>query len=354
MGLEIGVSADFHALGPDVTAPIERVLEQAPRHIRYRYFEASGRDADGKPYVAPSDIRGLDGIVLLGYRFPAGALDASTQVAVIGRWGVGYDTVHVPSLTAHGCLLAITPDGVRRPVAEAILTFILALGKQLFAKDRVVRTGRWEERNQPWSVGLTGKTVGSVGLGNIGADLFRLLAPFRLGRMLAHDPYGDPAGAEALGVELVSLDEVLAESDFVSLSCPLNEDTRHLINARRLAQMKPTAYLINTARGPVVDQDALIAALQQNVIAGAGLDVQVPEPLPPDHPLTRLDNVVLSPHTLAWTDELYRLNGEGAVQNVLAVLTGEIPAAVVNRDVRHHPLFRKRLARFADARARSS
>ena len=353
MGLTVGVSADFHALGPDVTAPVERVLKQAPSHIQYRYFEASGEDADGKRHVTPADIQGLDGIVLLGYRFPAGALDASTQVTAIGRWGVGYDTLHVPSLTAHGCLLTITPDGVRRPVAEAILTFILALGKQLFAKDRVVRTGRWEERNKPWSLGLTGKIVGSVGLGNIGADLFRLLAPFRLGRMLAHDPYGDPAVASALGVELVSLDEVLAESDFVSLSCPLNEETRHLINARRLAQMKPTAYLINTARGPVVDQEALIEALQHNVIAGAGLDVQVPEPLPPDNPLTRLDNVVLTPHTLAWTDELYRLNGEGAAQNVLSVLAGEIPAAVVNRDVLDNALFQERLARFKDIASHS-
>ncbi len=349
MELVIGVSADFHALGPDVTAPVERMLQQAPDHIHYRYFEASGQDADGKQHVQPADIQGLDGIVLLGYRFPAGALDASTQVAAIGRWGVGYDTLHVPSLTAQGCLLTITPDGVRRPVAEAIFTLMLALGKQLFAKDRVVRTGRWEERNTPWSVGLTDKTVGSVGLGNIGADLFRLLAPFRLGRMLAHDPYGDPAVAAALGVELVSLAEVLAESDFVSLNCPLNAETRHLINARRLAQMKPTAYLINTARGPVVDQAALIEALQQNIIAGAGLDVQVPEPLPVDNPLTGMDNVILAPHTLAWTDELYQRNGEDAARNVLSVLTGQIPAAVVNRDVLENALFQARLARFQAA-----
>ncbi len=348
MSLNVGVSADFHALGPDVTAPVERVLKRAPRHIRYRYFEASGQDADGKRHVKSEDIQGLDGIVLLGYRFPTEALDDSTRVAAIGRWGVGYDTLHVPSLTAQGCLLAITPDGVRRPVAEAIVTLILALGKQLFAKDRIVRTGRWADRNHPWSIGLTGKTVGSVGLGNIGADLFRLLAPFRLARMLACDPYGDPAVASSLGVELVSLDEVLAESDFVSLSCPLNPDTRHLINAQRLAQMKPTAYLINTARGPVVDQEDLIEALQKNVIAGAGLDVQVPEPLPPDNPLTSLDNVILAPHTLAWTDELYSLNGEGAARNVLSVLTGEIPAAVVNRAVLDNVRFQERRAYFQE------
>ena len=346
MGLTIGVSADFHALGRNVTVPVERALEQAPSYIEFRYFEATGQGNDGKRFVQTEDIQGLDGIVLLGYQFPAGALDASTQVAAIGRWGVGYDTLDIPALTVNGCLLAITPDGVRRPVAEAILTFILALGKQLLPKDKVVRSGKWEDRNKPWSIGLAGKTVGSVGLGNIGADLFRLLAPFRLDRQLAYDPYGNPSLAASLGVELVSLDEVLTESDFVSLSCPLNEDTWHLINARRLAQMKPTAYLINTARGPVVEQESLIEALQRRVIAGAGLDVQVPEPLPKDNPLTSLDNVILSPHTLAWTDELYRLNGEGAVQNVLSVLTGEIPAAVVNGDVLENPLFQRRLAQY--------
>lgn len=346
MGLTIGVSADFHALGEDVTAPVERALDKAPSHIKFQYFEATGQDADGKRFVQPTDIQALDGIVLLGYQFPATAFDSSTQVAAIGRWGVGYDTLHIPSLTKNGCLLAITPNGVRRPVAEAILTLILALGKQLFPKDKLARTGKWEDRNKPWSVGLAGKTVGSVGLGNIGADLFRLLAPFGLSRLLAFDPYGDSSLAANLGVELVSLDELLQYSDFVSLSCPLNEDTRHLIDARRLAQMKPTAYLINTARGPVVDQEALIEALQQNAIAGAGLDVQVPEPLPKDNPLTSLDNVILSPHTLAWTDELYKLNGEGAVQNVVSVLTGEIPEAIVNREVLTNPLFQQKLARF--------
>lgn len=349
MELTIGVSADFHALGRAVTEPVERALRQAPAHIGYRYFEASGMNASGKSFVQAQDIRGLDGIVLLGYPVPEDALDETTQVAAIGRWGVGYDTLHVPSLTQNGCLLAITPDGVRRPVAEAVLTFMLALAKQLLPKDRIARSGDWERRNEPRAVGLTGKTIGSVGLGNIGADLFRLLAPFRLGRLLAHDPYGDPGTAAELNVELVSLEELLSESDFVSLSCPLNAETHHLMNAERLAMMKSTAYLINTARGPVVDQDALVDALRRGVIAGAGLDVQVPEPLPADDPLTELDNVILAPHTLAWTDELYALNGEGAVRNVLSVLTGGMPQAVVNPEVADNPVFQERLARFKAA-----
>lgn len=343
----VGVSADFHTLGPAAAGPVEQALAQAADQVDFRYFEATGRDETGM-YVTAEDIAGLDGAVLLGYRFKAESVVADSDLAVIGRWGVGYDTLDVPALTQNGCLLAITPDGVRRPVSEAILTLLLALGKQMMAKDAIVREGRWQDRNRPWALGLEGKIVGSVGLGNIGSDLFRLLAPFNLARMLAHDPYGDVRMAAALGVELVALEELLRVSDFVSLSCPLNDETFHLINRARLAQMKPSAYLINTARGPVVDQEALIGALRDGTIAGAGLDVQVPEPLPSDSPLVSMPNVILAPHTLAWTDQLYQLNGEGAVQNVLSVLSGRIPDPVVNREVLASPLFRQKLARFRE------
>lgn len=346
MPLTVGVSADFQALGTAVTQPIEETLAQASDRVAFRYFAATGRDADGL-YVTADDAAGLDGVVLLGYRFRADSLDAESTLAAIGRWGVGYDTLDVPALTRGGCLLAITPEGVRRPVAEAILTLMLALAKQLFAKDAIARHGPWRARHEPWSLGLEGKVVGSVGLGNIGTDLFRLLAPFHCGRLLAHDPYGDAQQAAALGVELVPLEALLAASDFVSLNCPLTDATYHLIDAPRLALMKKTAFLINTARGPVVDQDALVAALQQGAIAGAGLDVQVPEPLPPDSPLAALPNVILAPHTLAWTDQLYALNGAGAARNVLAVLEGRIPAATVNRDVLRNPRFQAKQARFA-------
>ncbi len=346
MKFTVGISADFHALGSVVLAPIEQVLKQAADRVKFRYFETTGSDCEGN-YVTPDDVQGLDGVVLLGYRFREDSLRPDSSVAVIGRWGVGYDQLDVPALTRHGCLLAITPDGVRRPVAEAILTLMLALAKQLFAKDTVVRSGNWTARNAAWSVGLEGKIVGSVGLGNIGTDLFQLLAPFNLARKLAYDPYGNEQTARSLGVELVSLEEVLAESDFVSLNCPLNEDTHHLMNAERFAAMQESAYLINTARGPIVDQDALIAALRNGAIAGAGLDVLDPEPLPVESPLIAMENVILAPHTLAWTDQLYQLNGQLAAEYVLTVLQGRIPGPVVNREVLHNTLFQQKLARFS-------
>ena len=351
MKFKVGISADFRALGATVLAPIEQVLAQATERVEFRYFAATGSDSDGN-YVTFDDIQGLDGIVLLGYRFNTNTLGPDSRLAVIGRWGVGYDTLDVPSLTRYGCLLAITPDGVRRPVAEAILTLILALAKQLFAKDAIVRSGDWSQRNAPWSLGLEGKTVGSVGLGNIGADLFQLLGPFNLGRKLAHDPYGDEQTAQALGVELVSLESLLSESDFVSLNCPLNATTHHLMNHERLSLMKKSAYLINTARGPIVDHDALIKALQSNTIAGAGLDVLDPEPLPADSPLASMDNVILAPHTLAWTDQLYQLNGQQATEHVLAVLSGTIPQPVVNPEVLDNPMFQRKLQHFAQQAGR--
>ncbi len=351
MKLDIGVSADFHALGSAVLAPIEKTLVNASEWVNFHYFEATGHDSQGV-YVTADDIQGLDGAVLLGYRFTSETIGPDARLAVIGRWGVGYDTLDIPSLTENGCLLAITPDGVRRPVAEAILTLLMALAKGLFAKDRVVRSGNWSQRNAHWSVGLEGKIVGSVGLGNIGADLFRLLAPFGLARKLAYDPYGNEQTAQALDVQLVSLEELLAESDFVSLNCPLNEATHHLMNRERLALMKKTAYLINTARGLIVDHEALIEALQSNTIAGAGLDVLDPEPLPIDSPLVSMQNVILAPHTLAWTDQLYQLNGQLATEYVLSVLSGTIPKPVVNPEVLANPIFQRKLRHFA-AQARN-
>ncbi len=352
MKWQIGISADFPALGSGVLVPIEKCLAKASIYVEYCYFEATGRDSQGI-YVTTDDIQDLDGVVLLGYRFKPDTVGPDSRLAVIGRWGVGYDTLDVPSLTRNGCLLAITPDGVRRPVAEAILTFLLALAKGLFAKDRVVRSGDWSQRNAYRAVGLEGKVVGSIGLGNIGADLFRLLSPFGLARKLAHDPYGHEQTAQDLDVQLVSLEELLAESDFVCLNCPLNETTHHLMNRERLSLMKESAYLINTARGPIVDHEALIEALQSNTIAGAGLDVLDPEPLPVDSPLVSMSNVILAPHTLAWTDQLYQLNGQLATEYVLSVLSGTVPEPVVNPEVLANPIFQRKLQQFA-ARTHSS
>jgi phosphoglycerate dehydrogenase-like enzyme len=257
---------------------------------------------------------------------------------------VGYDMIDVEACTKHDVLLSITRDAVRRPVAEAILTVILALAKRVLQNDRLVREGRWEEQGRELGLGLRGRVLGTIGVGNIGAELVGLLRPLGLARLLAVDPYVSPGDAARLEVELTELDTLLSEADFVCVNCPLTEATRHLIGVDELRRMKPTAFLVNTARGPIVDEAALARALEERWIAGAALDVFEEEPLPADSPLIGLPNVILSPHSIAWTDELFALNGSGACENVLAVLRGEIPRHVVNRDVLERPGFKRKLS----------
>lgn len=335
----IGVSSDFHTDIPGALEPVlARILDPLP-HVTWAYYDSPSDRA-----VSPAAIADCDGVIVLASHFRAESFTGSDRLAVIARWGVGYDRIDTAAATANDVVLAITVDAVRRPVAEAIVTLLLALAKKLPAKDRIVRTGRWDLKAQTFGLGLTGKTLGSVGVGNIGGEMFRLFAPFDFGRRIAYDPYTSPERAAQLNVELVDLETVFRESDFVTVNCPLTAETQGIVNAARLALMKPSAYLINTARGPIVVQADLTAALQAGQIAGAGLDVFEEEPLDVNHPLIQMENVILSPHALAWTDELYKLNGELACENVLAVLQGTIPRWPVNRDVLARPGFQAKLA----------
>lgn len=343
---QIGISSDFKIAAPGRLEPALTELIDPRPDISYAYFDATGQDESGA-YVTPADVADFDAVLLLSLRFPAASFTPDNRLAVIARWGVGYDSIDVPAATANDVLLAITVNAVRRPVSEAILTLILALGKTLPAKDKLVRTGRWDLRGELPSIGLRGKTVGSIGLGNIGSDMFGLLAPFELGRQLAADPFADPEQAAALGVELVDVETVFRESDFVTVNCFLSDETRGMVNARLLSLMKPTAYLINTARGPIVNQADLTAALQAGQLAGAGLDVFEEEPIDTDHPLLHMENVIVAPHALAWTDELYQLNSRYACENVLTVLGGDIPKYTVNREVAERSSFQEKLVKLA-------
>ena len=268
----------------------------------------------------------------------------SGRLAVVARFGVGYDTVDVEACTKAGIALVITPDGVRRPVAVSVVALLLAVTGKLTIKDRLTREGAagFARRSDHMGVGLVGLTFGSLGIGNIGAEVFRLLRPFDM-TFIAHDPFADKGLAAELGVELVGMEELFRRSDIVSVSCPLSSETRHLVNAERLALMKPTAFLINTARGPIVDQKALTEALQERRIAGAGLDVLEQEPPDVDDPILQLDNVILAPHALCWTDQCFAGNGAADVKAVLDVQHGRVPRGVVNRAVLDSPAWTGRL-----------
>jgi phosphoglycerate dehydrogenase-like enzyme len=225
------------------------------------------------------------------------------------------------------------------------MALVLALAHRIIDKDRITREGGWGRKLDYMGYGLTGRTVGAIGLGSIGGDFMGLLAPWGV-RRIAFDPYVAPERAASLGVEIVDLDTLLRESDYVVIMCNLTAETRHLIDAGRLGLMKPTAFLVNIARGPIVDEPALYEALRTHRIRGAGLDVFEHEPVDPANPLLQLDNVVLAPHALGWTDESAWGIGSSVVESILAVRRGEIPRNVVNREVIESPRFQAKLAAF--------
>lgn len=295
-------------------------------------------------------VREYDALVVLGPRVTASSLEGADRLALLARFGVGYDSVDVEACTKRGVLVTITPDGVRRPMATTILTLVLALSHRLLEKDRLTRAGRWGEKLDYMGHGLTGRVLGSIGLGNIGRELFALARPLEM-RHLAHDPYVTPEAAAAVGVDLVDLESLLRSADVLVVNCALTPQTRHLLDAERLGWMKPTAYLVNTARGGIVDQGALTEVLKERRIAGAGLDVFEEEPVDPNDPILGLENVIVAPHALGWTDELARLNGRSAFEAVLDVAAGRVPRYVVNREAVETPAVQRKLARYAGREA---
>lgn len=211
------------------------------------------------------------------------------------------------------------------------MTLVFALAGRLFEKDELVRTNRWNDRNDFMGYGLTTRTLGLVGAGSIGQEIIRLARPF-FGRIIATDPYVDAGAIKELGAELLPFDDVMRQSDFVVVCCLLSPETRHLINARAFSLMKRTAFFVNVGRGPIHNEAALVEALQTGQIAGAALDVTEIEPLPPDSPLIRLKNTILTPHALCWTDECFEDIATTALTSIVDVMNGRRPKHLVNPD----------------------
>ncbi len=257
------------------------------------------------------------------------------RLRVVARHGVGYDSVDVPAMTRAGVIVTNTPVAMPRPVAITALTFILALAGKLLIKDRLTRSGRWDERMDHMGTGLTGRTLGVIGAGGIGKEILRMARTFDL-KLLAADPYVNALELSYVGARKVDLETLLRESDFIVLITLLNEQTRHLMAAPQFALMKPTAYFINVSRGPVVDEPALIDALRAGRIAGAGLDVFEQEPIDPANPLLTMDNVIVTPHALCWTDECFHNMASTGLTSIVDVLAGRVPEFIVNRDVLTH------------------
>ena len=279
----------------------------------------------GKPLSSAEVARllpGVDGYIAGLDAIDRSALAAADRLKVIARYGVGVDSVDLEAAREKNIVVTNTPGANSVSVAELTLALMLALARQIPEAVAATHQGRFPRLT---GVSLEGKTVGIVGLGAIGKQLARRLSGFD-SRLLAYDPYPDDAFARQYRVEFVVMDELLGQSDFVSLHLPLMPETRGMVDAAFLARMKKGAYLINTARGELIDETALLAALQSGQLKGAALDALAQEPPDPAHPLLALPQVIATPHLGAQTDGATNSMGWMALQDCLAVLKGDEPA----------------------------
>ncbi len=305
-----------------------------------RILEAPGIEWEFLPEVVaeltPEHAARYDAICVLGAKVTRKTVSgAECRLKLIARFGVGYDSVDVPAISERGVLLTIAPDGVRRPVASSVMAFMLAMAHRIEEKDALVRDGRWTKKGDYLGHGLTGKTLGVIGVGNIGKEVFRLAAPWGMVH-LGCDPNVPQSAVADLGVKMVDLDTLLRQADVVSVNCLLNDETHHLVGAREFGSMKSSAFFINTARGPVVDEAALTQALRDKRIRAAAIDVFEQEPTPVDNPLLALDNVIVAPHAVCHTDECMRLLGESAFKSAVELAQGRRPPHVVNVEALGH------------------
>ena len=340
----VGFSADFcDEKGGMVFPDIGLSLLEGHRGISHEFLK------DYRAEYSPGQLANYDVLISLKPRITAQSLQGVSRLCAIGRCGVGYDNVDLDACTEHGIAVFITPGGVVRPVAESIVLFVLALSHNLVRKDRQVRQGRWGESTHRLGREPRDRVVGTIGLGNIACEAIRLLRVLDVRRFLAFDPYVSTGRASQLGVELVTLDQLMRASDYVLVNCPLTPETRGLLGRAQFAQMKPDAVLINTARGPIVNEAALIEALQNGRLAGAALDVFEQEPLNPGSPLATMENVILTSHSIAWTEELFRDMGRIDCEGALAIYRGETPDHVVNPQVLSQQRFMDKLASYKAA-----
>jgi phosphoglycerate dehydrogenase-like enzyme len=320
-----------------------------PEHIRNLPIISDSRvifePFPRKVGVIPAEfLRGCDCCLGGSALFDTTTLQDVGGFCAIARWGVGYDNVDPAACTAADVALLTTRGALDASVAESALSYILILSHRMLLKDKHARAGIWNQRLNTLGNELREKTIGIVGLGGIGAALVKLLAPFGTARILVFDPFLQENKARELGVEKSDLATLLKASDIVTIHCPKTPETTNLIDAAALKLMKRSAYLVNTARGGIVNQKALFEALRDGVIRGAGIDVFEQEPPPADEPLLTLDNVVLSPHANSLTQESMRDIGLHITRNLLKLTTGEMPEFIINKEVTTRPGFLKKLA----------
>jgi phosphoglycerate dehydrogenase-like enzyme len=323
-------------------APIEKVgqpavglLQQAGCRIMRTPFPGSLSESEMLHL-----LEGVDAVLADTEPYSASLLGspAASSLKIISRWGVGYDSIDVPAATAHGIVVAYTPGLTDEAVADYTFALLLALVRRVAEGHRSMREGLWLPA---WGHDMAGKTLGILGFGRIGQAVARRALGFNL-RVIAHDPKPHPE-AQRAGVQLVSLDELLARSDYLTLHAALTPQTRGLIGEAQFRKLKPTAYLINAARGALVDEQALLQALREYGIAGAALDVFTEEPLPPKHPFRTAPNLLLSPHQASSSCETGERVSLAAAEAILDLMHHRRPKMVVNPEVFGSPQLRARI-----------
>jgi len=321
--------------------PFKVVIADPPaadHEVEDAAFAASGLPLE-KVYLGTRDVPTVveqaadaDALIVSWVVLDRAAIDQLERCRLIVRYGIGVDMIDLDAATRRGVMVCNTARYCLDEVSNQAMGLLLMLNRQLLADADSVRGGGWFRKEAAPARRLNGQRLGLVGLGNIGRLVASKARAFGL-EVVAFDPYLREQHAYVDGIPLVDLDELMTGSDYVSVHCPLNESTRHLLGQRELSLMKPTAYLINTARGPIVDQAALVELLSRGALAGAGLDVFEQEPLAADDPLRGLDNVILTPHSASVSVESTIDCRRAAVEHVVTALRGGVPTDVVNRAV---------------------
>jgi phosphoglycerate dehydrogenase-like enzyme len=336
MTFQIALTGDFQKDGKTVYPDFDLGQLKAARGIKYSFF------TEHKSEIEPEQLKGFQGVIVLTPKVTSHSLSQSQDLLAVSRFGVGYDSVDVSACTEADVVLCITAGAVDRPVAEATVGWMIALGHRIIIKDKLVRKGLWHQRSEYMGGELRDRTLGVVGLGGIGSVVIELLKGFGMKQPLVYDPFMDEINAEKLGVKKVELHELMKHSDFITLHCPLNEHTRDLISHRELDLMKSSSFIINTARGGIINEDALFKALSEKKIAGAALDCFNDEPVLKPNRFSELDNVILAPHSIAWTQELFRDIGMMCSQHMIDLANGIRPHGVVNPEIFDRPSFQEK------------
>jgi D-3-phosphoglycerate dehydrogenase len=323
----------------------ETILKSRP-DLRLDRLENESPDAVAAPIVTAAhayQVGAARDELARHFHVDADLLRRAPNLLIVSSNGAGFDPVDVEACTAAGVLVVNQSGGNAHSVAEHALGMLLTLSKRIIEADRALRRDPNVNRNSLIGTEAQGKTIGIVGLGNVGRRIAELCKGLLGMTVLAYDPYLTAAEMAARGGEKVELDDLLRASDYVSINCPLDKNTRGMIGAREFALMQPHAYFITTARGFIHDEAALADALRNKRIAGAGLDVWDKEPPPPDHPLLQFDNVLASPHTAGVTVEARTNMGRIAAEQILDALDGKRPPRIVNPQV--WPVYAKRFER---------